>query len=126
MCVDGCVIGMVCAGWWGWSHLYWSSGEDDGQSEGRDDDAGGDEVGQLPAGVTGAVVAVPPGQHAGDGTEQVEDDDCEGIPVAGNITIRTTPSLSLSLSLVLKLRQSTGQEEKHQSNRSGECQTYQS
>ena len=71
-----------CAGWWGWTDGYRGSGEDDGQGEGWDDDAGGEEVGQLPAGVAGAVIAVSPGQHTGDGAEEVEDDDCEGIPVA--------------------------------------------
>ena len=75
-------VAVWSVGWWGWSHLYRGSGEDDGESEGRDDDAGGEEVGQLPAGVAGAVIAVSPGQHTGDGAEEVEDDDCEGIPVA--------------------------------------------
>ena len=96
---DSAAVWSDCAGWWDWSYLYRSSGEDDGQSEGWDDDAGGEEVGQLPAGVAGAVVAVSPSQHAGDGTEQVEDDDCEGIPVTANININLTSSLSLSPSL---------------------------
>ena len=72
----------LCAGRRRWTEGHRGPGEDDGQGEGGDDDAGGEEVGQLPAGVAGAVIAVSPGQHAGDGAEEVEDDDCEGIPVA--------------------------------------------
>ena len=60
----------------------WSSGQDYWEGEGRDDDAGGDEVGELPAGVAGTVLTVSPGQHAGDGAEEIEDDHREGIPVA--------------------------------------------
>ena len=31
---DSAAVWSGCAGWWDWSHLYRSSGEDDGQSEG--------------------------------------------------------------------------------------------
>ena len=65
----------------GGSHRDWGPGQNYRQGEGWDDDAGGDEVSELPARVTGAVLAVSPGQHAGQRTEQVEDDDCEGVPV---------------------------------------------
>ena len=78
---DSAAVRGGCAGGWGWTHGYRGSGENDGQGEGWYDDAGGEEVCQLPAGIAGAVIAVTPGQHAGDGTEQVEDDDCEGVPV---------------------------------------------
>jgi len=58
-------------------------GQHDGQGEGGQDDARGEEPGELPAGVAGAaVVVVPAGNEAGDGGEKVEDDDCEGVPVA--------------------------------------------
>ena len=41
----------------------------------------GEEVGELPAGIAGAVVAVSPGQQAGDGAQEVEHHHGEGIPV---------------------------------------------
>ena len=41
----------------------------------------GEEVGELPAGVAGAVVTVSPGQQAGDGAQEVEHHHGEGIPV---------------------------------------------
>ena len=40
-----------------------------------------EEVCELPARVAGAVVTVAPGQQTGDGAEEVEHDDGEGIPV---------------------------------------------
>ena len=70
---------------WTWSFSgHWSSGQDYGQGEGGHDDTRGDEVGQLSAGVTGAVIAVSPGQQAGDGTQQVEHNHCERIPITEN------------------------------------------
>ena len=44
-------------------------------------DTCGEEVGELPAGVAGAVVTVSPGQQAGDGAQEVEHHHGEGIPV---------------------------------------------
>lgn len=51
-----------------------SSGEDDGQAEGRDDDARREEDGQLLAGVAGRVCVVhhPPRDAIRDGAEDVE------------------------------------------------------
>lgn len=51
-----------------------SSGEDDGQAEGRDDDARREEDGQLLAGVAGRVCVVhhPPRDAVRDGAEDVE------------------------------------------------------
>lgn len=53
-----------------------SSGEDDGQAEGRDDDARREEDGQLLAGVAGRVCVVhhPPRDAVRDGAEDVEEE----------------------------------------------------
>ena len=75
---------------WGWcgghirvrSHGQRCPGQDDGQSEGGHHDASCEEVGELSAGIAGAVVTVSPGQQWGDGAEEVEHDHGEGIPVA--------------------------------------------
>ena len=46
------------------------------------DVTGGEEVCELPAGVAGAVVAVSPGQEAGQRAQEVEHHHGEGVPVA--------------------------------------------
>lgn len=57
-----------------------SSGEDDGQAEGRDDDARREEDGQLLAGVAGRVGVVhhPPRDAVRDGAEDVEEEQKQG------------------------------------------------
>lgn len=58
------------------------SGEDDGEGESGDHDAGGDEQGQLLAGVAAAaVIVVSARDEGGDGGKQVEHYHGEGIPV---------------------------------------------
>jgi len=57
-------------------------GEHDGEGECGDHDAGGDEQGDLLAGVAAAtVIVVPARDEGGDGGEQVKHNHCEGIPV---------------------------------------------
>jgi len=84
-----------------------SPGQDDGQGKGRDDNAGAEEPGQLPAGVAGGVLTVPLGYEGGDGGEEVEDDHSEGVPV-------------------VELWQGTGQEQEQETNRASEGQSNQS
>lgn len=56
---------------------YFSSCEDDGQTEGWNDDSRREEDGQLFAGVTGRVCVVdhPPRDAVGDGREDVEEEE---------------------------------------------------
>lgn len=56
---------------------YFSSGEDDGQAEGRDDDARREEDGELFAGVAGRVCVIdhPPRDAVRDGWQDVEEEE---------------------------------------------------
>ena len=82
-----------------------SPGQDDGQGKGRDDNAGGEEPGQLPAGVAGGVLTVPLGYQGGEGGEEVENNYGDGVPVAENKQFENVENYGENL---LELWQCTG------------------